>query len=660
MKLFKTLLFLTLLQFSAIAEDGQTIPPVNTDVSIDAQSIEQEEKDLGFIKKTGQKIKDNWVHLDARASLSMLDLTVLNGIKIAAEYVYEIFPSYQDGLFSRVDKYVLDTAINAGDFFEDNAPIFVNISREAELIFVRQFNNHADAKKKKPVDPRNLPLTAEKAEELEVGTFVSIPTRLNFVTGAQAIARDAFLKAKVGTTYFISGEFQIQILRLQNKKVRVRLVAVKRGGEGFHGKVELDFDIFKISSLNSALESVLGRELLDLGINMKDKGKLVLLDYIYNLEDDDARKAYNEIVQVRKKLTSHKSLNPFSKEAKKEIEDILISNLDLTEALVAEDSGKDETNQRVNRVFKGEDEFDIKSSKFTFGLEIIRKYKRKKSNSSHLIAITDDNDAEHFYNFTSIYKGKEKISRFLSTDRRVIKSSYVLLKSDSEDKIQDGGFLQFGFSKERREKEYKVGEIQDLKDELYFMLPEKVYSAIDWQIMKSEKEQDYARVNYQVILRGEALNEIRQVSERDMKIQLIKTYRKYQEIHKNFNYDNPELSLNRLLKKLREVLVDGLSEESKEEKLKEFLKLEKNSRFKKLGRSFLISLLNPENLENTLSFTLQWTSDDVKKAPFNFGNQSTEELYSSIEYIQSLIERREFDLKIVNFEGSLEDDQEKK
>jgi hypothetical protein len=602
---------------------------------------------------TENRIKDEWVNLDVDPAIEFLDTALVSGLNIAAKYGYEIRPSYQDGLFTRVDRYAFTRDISPGEIISDDLPVYLRFIKESELIFVRQFESHKKAKFSKPVNPKHIPLTAQKAiDDLDVGTFVSIPTKINLLTGSEAIGRTNGLKVRYNAHLLISGEFQIQILRLRDKKVRVRLVAVKRKLKGVNGKIELDLNVFKVSIINSAVEAILGADLLDFGVS-KDKGELLLYDYIFDLNSVEGKKAYNDVLRSRKELRSFKALSPIKDI---NVQELHTSNIHYAEKISLEDQSKEKELRRVDRVFKGRDNFKIKKKRWKIGLDIIKTFEKKLSKSSHFISITQSDNKERYFHYTNISKVKEHDSRIKSLTKKYTENGYLLLKANKKGEILDNGFLQLGHSSEKKKEKFKRSNQYSLRKKLEFMLPPKIKSTIDWDAVKFNQKQKNARVYYQLIIKGEALNELQNINEEVLKKKLEQTYRSYRSIHRGFylkeNLKNKKFKS--LIKKLKRLFTANSSGQTPKQKVKEFMKLEKSQFFKKIGRTLILSLLNPANLSNTVSFTLKWSSNKVKTKTFSFGNQKAEELYSNIEYLQSLIERREFDLRLVKFQGSLE------
>ena len=250
-------------------------------------------------------------HKDSAADLTFgLDadspgLAFLDGLGIAAAYKQQISPGSESSYFKRADRWKLKFTICPGDLIADalDLPFSLRVSKGRNITFVRFFANEQEAKSAKSYDLKHLPLTAERAVKmLKPGDFVSMPARLNVIGKVQLSKKLALFKGKIGSHYMASGEFHINVLRMKNKLVRLRIGSVRKKQAGLlTGKLVFGVDLFGLQFGNEKLQSVLNLNLASYKL-LRESGELLFFDYVFDLKDVKAREAYDAIVATSKHL----------------------------------------------------------------------------------------------------------------------------------------------------------------------------------------------------------------------------------------------------------------------------------------------------------------------------------------------------------------------
>ena len=77
-----------------------------------------------------------------------------------------------------------------------------------------------------------------------------------------------------------------------------------------------------------------------------------------------------------------------------------------------------------------------------------------------------------------------------------------------------------------------------------------------------------------------------------------------------------------------------------------FLELREHSVFRKVGYSFLMSLLPHDKLEELIYVELKLHARGESKVNFTFGNSSYSSVYKQIVYINKVLNDRSYDLRI--------------
>ena len=190
-------------------------------------------------KKTfATKIRDEVAALDIKASIKLLDVDLADGINLSSKYKYEVETSYQDQFFTRIDKWDVNAGINVGDLINNfvELPFSFSVNRNTSFLFVRQFKSKKEAIKAIPYTPKRLPLNADLVlKNLDAGDFVSMPANLNIAVEARAtstMVAPVIISANAGAYYIVSGEFTIQVFRIDETRVRLKMISTRGSSAG--------------------------------------------------------------------------------------------------------------------------------------------------------------------------------------------------------------------------------------------------------------------------------------------------------------------------------------------------------------------------------------------------------------------------------------------
>lgn len=592
------------------------------------------------------KLKDEFSKLDVKAKLKFLDVDVIDGINFSAKYIYEVEPSYKDGLYSRIDKWDLSMGVSPGDILGlDTAPIYLNIKKGSSLTFVRQFNNQIDALKAKPLTPEKLPLTAKKALKLDPGTFVAIPTSLNIAMGANAGFSNGMLNAGLGFSYIVSGDFIIHVFRLNDNKVRLKLIAVNKKSRGISGSAGFSPpSVIGISIIDKKINKVIDTNLFQIGM-AKTKGELFVIDYLLDLNIDSVRKAYNHILGSTFKLKRAEQLRNFI--ASQKDGEALITNLDEIESLFAKEKTKNPEDRFVDRKFKGTNVFSQKSKNLKIGMNLI-KFGKKKDYTENFLTYENENNNKQFmiYNVNSITTGNSWVFGLYEEEK--INRTYMLLKAKEDGSIVENGLSDYGFTYDMKDKFFREGDQAGVKERLIVNLPTHISDQIDWTKFTTKKAQDNAKVYYQYLFDKKVISILRDTS----KDELIKKFYSYL---KSLEERGIKTHITKgRVKKISGVLATALSSKvdkvTRRQKVTSYLKMNKYKAFRRYGIGFLQSLLTPAQVKNLLYFKMTWSSKKEKTRNFEFGNNPRSNLFKTMEFIQNLINNRSFDLRLVGFD----------
>ncbi|PCJ19566.1 MAG: hypothetical protein COB02_07415 [Candidatus Cloacimonadota bacterium] len=600
-----------------------------------------------------QKIKEEVASLDIKFNAKFLDLKVFEGLGISSSYKYEVEPSYKDSYYTRIDKWKLNFGLRPGDFVKDfDLPISLNIDQNSEVLFVRQFKTQKKALLAKPYTPKRIPFKAKWAlKNLEVGDFVSIPARLNIAINASIGKQTGIFSSGVYSQYLLSGEFQIHLFRMSNNKMRMRLIALRRKSISGGAHIKADFKIFGIKIIDKQIKKLIDVDLFKLGI-AKEYGDLFMLDYIFDLNYQESKDAYNSVMASTLKFKTLKILNPFFKN--KDIQDSLISDLTQAEDLFKADKNK--KNKRIERLFKGLNKYTRTSNHLKIGFSLI-KFNNKTTYTENHISYFDKNEQKSNYFYPTYTKLNErKFLWGLSKYSRIFSVSALLPTNDEGEVLS---LSDFSTSMDIREKRMWGWEQEEAKEDLMRALSPTIFSQIDFGEWRTKRKRRNTRFFYQIFFHESALKTWKNYSLEQLKSKLD-IYLKLVPLPENNNingdvedvFDNGltwdkehKRAINKMLTKLHDIFQAPNDSKNFKDSIVKLVKLRKNIAFEMIGNGFLISLLDQQNLLNEVSVNFTWSAKNTKRVSFEFGNHPKSSLYKQLEYVQSILNDRSFDLR---------------
>lgn len=386
--------------------------------------------------------------VDIKASAKILDASVGGAFGISLGWKYEVEPTYSGRYYTRIDSWKPKIDLRVGDIVSAG-PVFFDVSAETEFLFVRQFQSQSQAAFDGVIyDLENdLPISAEKALKMQPGDLVIMPMRKNLITGVGL--------APLQVYQMVSGEFQVQVMRLNESKVRLRLVSGSGYATGTSIAASVDLEIFNLRVVDWITKKILGQKIVDFRVE-RNSGQIFLVDYIMDLQDTEVQKAYNSIVNSPLKIDNwvhDNSWNPASFESK-----TMVSDLTALEQLMSQDKDKPTHQQRIIRMFKGKSEYSGQSASNRLGMKGMY-YKSEESLKTQKIVFFDSKDNQKNA-LAESYRRKNDLNIFWGFWRSVGEFAVSsVVQTDSE-----GNFLEkpsYVFQQEYKEKTMNTEEISE-------------------------------------------------------------------------------------------------------------------------------------------------------------------------------------------------------
>jgi hypothetical protein len=438
-------------------------------------------KEISYDKIKG-RIRDEILKLDVDFDVKLLNIKIAKDIGLSVKYKWALEPSYNKGYFTRVDSYILKSDVKIGDIIKNalhqSLPVYMNLNREESIIFVRQFKSQIKAATAIPYNPLRLPINAKNAAKMEVGDFVSIPTKMSLVVGASA-GYSNIVSVSANTYYLLSGNFRVNILKVDKNRVRVKLIGMRKKGYGTGASAGYSFSLFGIKFIDKQIGHFLDTNIFRINLS-KTNGENFSVDYVFNLKYKEARDAYDKFLNANLKLRVVPQ-NPITDEGTLTKE--FFNNLIVAENIFQEDKTKPIELRRVNRIFKATNFFEQKAFNIKVGFNLI-KFEAGKSYIENRVSVYDNDNKIHRFYMPVFTKNGAHSMLFGYFKERNRKTTYALLNANSKwkptrlksityvDSIDDKQCFAGEFAGRIKEYKKKLGPIAE-KDLNSLKLPSK-------------------------------------------------------------------------------------------------------------------------------------------------------------------------------------------
>lgn len=602
-----------------------------------------------------ERIQKEVAKKEISSNIPLVSADIIDGLSTSLQYRIQSEPSYVDGFYTRLDKYIMNFDLRPGDYIEAlDTPVGMNIRKGAEIIFARQFKTQKDSLLALPYTPRNLPFTAQAAlERLEPGDFVSIQGNLSFVV---SLGKD-FLKGdfSVGasTHAYMSGDFKAHIFRMADDKVRVKLIGTRGKGVGadIGAHVDENLDIVGIQFFDDAIERWIGLTPPNAhaGYGQND---IIMLDYVFDLKNAEAAEAYNSLMLYKVQLKDVKVANPAA--SMKDLTQELLTDLTDVEQIALNDSLKPTNERRIDRIFKGTSQGFNKDAGIKFGINFW-KFQTGKAYGENKVLSYDKQNKEQYFLLDTLSRYKKTKILFGLFGEETLMTSNLLFTADSNWKPQR--FVTLTASAELRIKDVSEGDLEEMQRIVKDTIGESQYKNIDWSKWegnKSKKVNGYFK--QEVFFNPEALNTIPSLSADAW----AASFRKYVEL-KGRPRSRPFFGGNSPIDYLRpwihaftfdirrvgnhlSIVVDPTK--SIQDRFEAFESLQQIPIWKERGIGFLISFIPEYQRPELMRYEMILSAKDMSTIDYRYGSFAEEKLYRAMMYIQNIIHNRSFDLRL--------------
>lgn len=623
-------------------------------------------------KEIQKQIRDTIADQDVNFDVDLGNIDLIDGIHIGSKYRYNVEASYINKYYTRIDKWDINTGVNAGEVLKDlvDVPFGFSINRANSFFFVRQFPTKISAMKALPYAPNKLPLNANLAlKNLMPGDFVSMPANLNIAVSAGAstsIAGPIGVAANAGAAFVLSGEFTIQVFKIDDTHVRLKLIT-KRGRDSSSSfGMGASFNIFGIRLLDNQIERIMERDLVQFGFSY-NPGAQFIVDYVFDLKDVKAQEAYNRILSSTlkfKDLIVADMVNP------KDLKDKLISSYEKADELFLEDQNLPPRDRRVQRIFKGFNSYSghTRHIKLAF---LVTSYTKDRTFTESKVTFIDkkENNLQFYYPTYSKYIEAQLGGRFFNLKDQTYQNNFGLIpRFNSEDSTLKNGDL--GLTFERKDRYFTSNEQKAIERFMLSQIPPALAKNIDFSQWKDGTTKIDSRIFFQLVLKAQGFEYLKNLSVEELKEKIITYVNERKKLHvidtteddkkvedlKSFLFINGYIEKERLFSlatKLANILKNPTN--NSENMIHDLVALNEGTVFDKIGVGFLISLLPQDKLEDLVYLKLDMIGKDLKPIAVEVGTLNYRALYKELTEVQSRLSNRGYDLRLNDEDRNLED-----
>ena len=222
------------------------------------------------------------------------------GLSIAADYKLG-FERLENDLVARIDTFEFKSDFSPGKSFGGKFKTFLpfEMQQGSSIIVGRVFKNAVDALKANKIKDFNLaqlPLSSDLALSLNTGDVVTIPVNSKIIVKTPSIINNLTQQIAVSpsASLIMSGMFELQIIRGQNKEVRIKITS--KLSQQTTASVKQTTSLAEIPKALAFLTDF--SQSAEISGTLLE-GKKLKADYEIDLSDSQAKEAFDRAVSGR-------------------------------------------------------------------------------------------------------------------------------------------------------------------------------------------------------------------------------------------------------------------------------------------------------------------------------------------------------------------------
>ncbi len=630
-------------------------------------SEETNQKMMGTIKRQWEKaaLKLDLDALDENINLIDKDNLQMQ-LPLKLSYTADIKPAYIKTLQQRLDIYQFIVGLNAQS---TSAKMFGGLSLNVEVTFARFFADKTSAIKGdgKIYFLNKIPWDHKKALDLNKNDIVRIELAANGSLGLSDGTTADKLAMGVGAAVSRGSRLMLNIHRMEKEKVHVQLSTIQADLDfGISASIRsFDLDSDDNSGVLGFLQKKLSAVLINLGFSRTVKPQDIhVIDYIFNLNDQDGIRAYNHFMNEVLSYEYLKAMNIIEDQNKSYTKELVNKGFSIAEDIQLRDARLQPSDRAVDRIFKGVLMTRYHSFTRSHRLKLlftIASFSDTINNSVSVVTSVDryNQSNTHLYTNQLINTRYEGLKLIEKKNLRMTES-LVKMNKNSESEMSD-----LVFTRNLSDKSLSADQVLEFKKFIEFSVPnlEQDQQRFGWDKLANKKSKTNGYIRSVLTLNNQSLKSLPKLNKKEIYQilkEMVRTYPIKSEllsIHASStdlrdNASPPELgSLQIDINEISAILFEMLNTDDSLAKNIALTKLQPYyNLFSAIGPRFIISLIPADQLENAIRLTVN--SSNAQNIGFSgsYGNAFPSENYLAINDARRIIYDRSFDLRLVTNE----------
>ncbi len=594
-------------------------------------------------------------NVEIDVGIKPIDLEFLDGGALVAGYNGESEPAFFNGLYSRTDTWKVKT--EGIPDFQLNADTLIKagVRHEIEASFIRHFKDSCEAKTTVPMWPNRAPLTASRAlsPDFKIGHYFVFKAGLGFVVSAETIKMMGIplVGASLKGEYLLEGYYQIHVMRIDEKHIRLKVLARRGKEKDFSLNVGLqgEFNIWNVKVDRSGFKRVLNPDPIKVFYN-KTHASVFMVDYLLDMSEPKVAQAFDKMVN---KAINYKAIQlaiPFKDV--KELERSLLMNIAPLETLYTSDFQAGNLG-RIQRNIRSSATLDSN----IWGVELgnrIAGIGYESGSSVSRINLREANDDISRYLLTTNETQVDAL--WLFSWGRVITQRRMQSLFETNEEAKKMKPLEMVLTVEKKDKRLSLKEFAKVRKILLKTISDQVYVNIPFQDWKQDtgKALNFGmRLN--VTLFPEAILNAPVLSAKELMVSYPRYLSDKGLKAKDFYSDTAAMGrggqgvtaedkFKKGIKEIAEKLSYSFSNTREDsDRIEKFLELQKNPIFSQTGFGFLMSIA-PEKTKEWFIVNLDMSADG-KKLQYVYGSLERSALFRKILSIKAALEDEDLDLR---------------
>ena len=499
--------------------------------------------------------------------------------------------------------------------------------------------------------------------------------QLVFGAGLNSPDVGSFLTPYANANYFISGQFQIQILKIDASRVRVRIVSLKQNGAKAEVGSRMNFDAWAFVG-----KSFLGSRVMVLNDQKALASAVIMSDYIFNFrtgnaeKDQNTRKLYDAILSPKLRLPALQSLNPAGSRAA--IEDLFVSDLASADKEVQKEmaAGVPLEERSVIRLFQGTQTGRPEGWSFKLGIDPLNFKKRIDSDFNKRIVFTDSDGQQVRFAVPTV-SAKDVFNGGYGLFRDEFdRSASVIMPLDDNGNptdVQNGisGVGDYVVTIESKQATLRNGKKSSLLNFARRQLSREILDVLKIEnTMPGDIYQNF-RLYAQIILKQPSFNYIRTLSLAQLQAKMNEYLQTNADYLPGRDAEERAAWVTEHQKDLDKIvfLVHRLTADPKlttDERIAGFMKMQFNRSmtsmfgigegtartFREMGMGYLISLLPKDKLAELVDVQMRLSSAQTKSIPVpEFGTSDSAKIAQVVQFIDNLLQKGGYDVRLETY-----------